>query len=211
MISYKDYANRAEWLKGRQNTIGASEVASILGCGFQTPLELWKEKVGLIPHADLSKSERVQYGSEAEQYIRGLFALKFKDEFETTYHAYRIYRNSNYQNLHASLDGELRRLSDGELGILEIKSVFVNKKSDLDEWQNGVKQAYYVQTLTQMQVLERSFAIIYVEFVFPDKTSELKPYLVLRNDGDIEYIKQELDKFMGYVKNNKQPPTTLSL
>ena len=42
-LTYTDYANRAEWLKGRAATIGASEAACILGMGFMSPDDLYRE------------------------------------------------------------------------------------------------------------------------------------------------------------------------
>lgn len=45
-LTYTDYANRAEWLKGRAAPLGASEAACILGMGFMSPDDLYREKTG---------------------------------------------------------------------------------------------------------------------------------------------------------------------
>ena len=53
-----DSADRDLWLSLRLAGIGASDVASILGCGFSTLAELWAEKTGRAEPDDLSTVER---------------------------------------------------------------------------------------------------------------------------------------------------------
>ena len=74
-MKHIDYPNREEWIKSRVNSLGASEISCILGCGFQSALELWKIKTNKIVSNDLSKNKRVEYGTKAEEYLRALFAL----------------------------------------------------------------------------------------------------------------------------------------
>lgn len=46
-VSYK---NREEWMEGRAQGIGASEVATVLGLNpWETPLQLWRRKLGIDP------------------------------------------------------------------------------------------------------------------------------------------------------------------
>lgn len=47
------FASREEWLAARNGGIGASEVATVVGLNpFETPLELWRRKVGIDPPKD---------------------------------------------------------------------------------------------------------------------------------------------------------------
>ena len=44
------YPDRAAWLQGREQGIGASEAATVLGLNpYETPLQLWRRKVGIDP------------------------------------------------------------------------------------------------------------------------------------------------------------------
>lgn len=45
-----NFENRADWLEARKAGIGASEVATVVGLNpYETPLELWRRKVGIDP------------------------------------------------------------------------------------------------------------------------------------------------------------------
>lgn len=214
MPKYIDYPNREEWLKGRINGLGASEVASALGMGFQTPTDLWKVKTGRVKPKDLSENERVKYGTEAEDCIRRLFALKYAKKYLVEHLPYRVYLSENLP-LSATLDGELTRLSDGAKGILEIKTVWINSKKELDEWDGKIKQAYYVQVCSQLAVTKYDFAYVYAELIFPDSKSELRPYPIEKNNqvlADMKYVETEAVKWWNeYVVKDKQPPIKLNL
>lgn len=76
--------NTPEWLAFRKNGIGASDASAVLGMSnWVTNIELWEEKVGLREPRDLSDSEVVKYGSEAEEYNVRLFALQYADRYKT--------------------------------------------------------------------------------------------------------------------------------
>lgn len=213
-MNYVDYPNREEWLKGRIKSLGASEVACVLGMGFQSSLDVWKAKTGRVKPKDLSKNERVDYGTNAEEYLRALFALKYAKEYRVDYFPYRVYLSEN-KVLSATLDGELTRLSDGKKGILEIKTVCINSKKGLDEWDGRVKTAYYVQVLSQLSITKYDFAYVYAELIFPDGKSELRPYMIERTEQverDIRYVETEAVEWWNeYVVKDKQPPVKMTL
>lgn len=50
------------WHALRASQIGASEVAALFGCGYQTHFQLWHEKRGDLEHADYGDNERVVLG-----------------------------------------------------------------------------------------------------------------------------------------------------
>lgn len=211
---YIEYASREEWLQGRINTLGASEVACVLGMGFQSPLDLWKVKTGKVKPKDLSDNERVKYGTEAEAHLRSLFALKSHDKYSVEYFPYRVYLNES-KILSCTLDGELYRLCDETKGILEIKTVQINSKRELEDWNGKIKNCYYVQVCQQLSVTKYDFAIVYVELCFPDGNSELRQYLIERSkqvENDIKYVETEAVKWWSeYVVKRKQPPMKLTL
>lgn len=210
-VIYKDYPNREAWLDGRGNSIGASEIASVLGCGFCTEQELWAVKVGEKKANDLSENARVKYGSEAEEHLRALFALQFANEYEVEYHPYRVYTNEDAQYLTATLDGELIRRSDGERGVWECKTAWIMGRRDLAEWANRLPSKYFCQVTSQMFVRDCKFAVLTAQLIMPDGTSEIRHYDIKRNENDIEYLVSEAKKFWTQVQERKKPALRLTL
>lgn len=214
MANYVEYANRKEWLVSRQHTLGASEVASAMGMGFISQLDLWKEKTGRKPHNDLSANERVQYGTKAENHLRALFALQYADKYAVEYHGFRVYHHAKYDFLTATLDGELTRLADGKHGILEIKTAWIMSKRDLEQWENNsIPQHYYVQVVDQLNVTGFDFAVLTAQLIYQDGKSDIRQYFIERDEveSDIAYVEGEAVKFWGYVTSDRQPPVTLEL
>lgn len=209
-----EYPNRLEWLAARRSSLGASEVASVVGEGFSSALELWKEKRGLIEHPDLSTNPRVAYGTAAEEYLRALFALQFDGTYTVEYHPYRVYKNVRYPFLTATLDGELMRESDGKHGIWECKTAWIMSKADLDRWgNNSIPQHYYCQVCQQLGVTEFDFVVLTAQLIFTDGHSEIRHYTIERAEveNDIKFVQGEAVKFWRYVESGKQPPQRLTL
>lgn len=214
MARYIEYANRQEWLASRQNTLGASEVASAMGQGYVSQLDLWKEKTGRKEHTDLSNNERVRYGTYAEAPLRELFSLQFHYVYEVEWHPYRVYHNEKCDYLTATLDGELTRKSDGKHGILEVKTAWIMSKRDLEKWENNsLPQNYYLQLLHQLNVTGFDFVVLVAQLIFPDGKSEIRQYYIERDEveDDIAYVQEQAVKFWQYVTSDKQPPVTLEL
>ena len=57
-----EIASDSHWHELRASCIGASEVAALFGCGYQTRFQLWHEKRGDLAHADYSDNERIVLG-----------------------------------------------------------------------------------------------------------------------------------------------------
>lgn len=53
----------------RASCVGASEVAALFGCGYQSHFQLWHEKRGDLAHADYTDNERVVLGKCLEDGI----------------------------------------------------------------------------------------------------------------------------------------------
>lgn len=67
--------DRAEWLKYRQNGIGSSEVATIVGLNpWETPYQLWRRKMGL----DAPKEEN--FAMRAGHYLEDAVSMFWQDE-----------------------------------------------------------------------------------------------------------------------------------
>ena len=159
-MGYIEWENREAWLKARRKTLGASEVASAIGMGFNSPIAVWQEKVGRREPKDLSTNERVQYGIQAEEHIRALFELQHKSEYSVEYHAFRVYHHAKYSFLTATLDGELIRLEDNAHGIWECKTTWIMSKADLERWDNNsIPQHYFIQVCDQLAVTRFDFVV----------------------------------------------------
>jgi putative phage-type endonuclease len=214
MQKYVDYPNREEWLKGRIHSIGASEVACVLGMGFQNPVDLWKTKVGLSKSKDLSDNKRVKYGNEAEQHLRALFALKNEDRYIVDYFPYRTYLSNNGY-LSCTLDGELTKCIDGRKGVWECKTVFIQDKKSLEEWNGKIPNKYYIQVCQQLGITKYQFVVVTAELIFPDGNSEIRNYEISLNtqlENDIKYVETEAVKFwVSYVLKKKKPPVKMTL
>ncbi len=68
-------ANREEWLKAREDGIGASEVAAVLGLSpWETPFSLWLRKTGQVP--PLEENEAMHMGHLLEGIVVTLWEEK---------------------------------------------------------------------------------------------------------------------------------------
>ena len=213
MITFTDYPDHEAWLDGRRNSLGASEVASVIGCGFCNEQELWAQKMGESKPKDLSQSARVKYGTEAEQYLRGLFAAQFADTYEVEYHPYRVYSNDETPFMSCTLDGELTNKKTGQKGVWECKTVSIMNKSDLSQWDGRIKDAYYCQVCAQLQVMQWNFAVLTAQLIFPDDSSEIRHYTITseQTEEDRRYIVEEVKRFWSAVEKRTKPNLRLRL
>jgi putative phage-type endonuclease len=212
MLQYKHFKNREEWLIGRNEGIGASEAAAIVGASnWMTSTELWEVKTGRRKPKDMSDNELVHYGTEAEKYIRALFRLKH-EELEMKYHPYDILFQDYRPWLRCTLDGELTT-EDGERGILECKVHFVRGKSDLAQWNNRIPDHYLIQILHQWLASEFTFAYLTAEIIFQDFDSQLRTYYFKAENyqEEMDWLLAEEEKFWESVKSGNSPPAKLIL
>lgn len=214
MLCYKKYKNREEWLKGRIDFpgIGASEAAAVVGASsWMTPTELWEIKTGRKKAKDLSENELIQYGTEAEQHIRGLFMLKH-DDYKLTYRPYDFLYQKERPWLRCTLDGELED-ENGRKGVLEVKSHFVRGKSDLRQWNDRIPDHYLIQIMHQWLATGFSFAYLTAELIFQDFSSQLRSYYFEADDYrmDMDWLLSEEEKFWESVQSGNSPSVKLIL
>ena len=87
--------NHESWLKNRRKYIGGSDVACILGYNpWKNNVQLYREKKGIVEPDDLSDNPLVQYGTQAEEHIRALFALDHQ-ELKVEYVPNNSWRNTD--------------------------------------------------------------------------------------------------------------------
>lgn len=205
--------SRESWLENRNKGIGGSEISAVIGANpYLDNISLWELKTGRRHQEDISDKPQVQYGTQAEMHLRGLFRLDFP-EYKVEYIENNSFHNKKYPWAQASLDGWLTD-QDGRRGILEIKTSEVLSSMHKEKWKNGIPQNYYCQTLFYMAVLEADFCILKAQLktVFDGVPYlQTKHYFIEREEvqTDIDYLMEEGKKFWGYVERDERPPLRL--
>lgn len=219
IYSVHTFKDRDEWVNGRQKLhgIGGSDAAAALGMSpWKTNLELWQEKTGRRKHPNISNNERVQYGTDAEEYIRRLFQLKHRDDYEIQYQKDTILQNRKHPEMLYSPDGLILD-KNGRRGILEIKTSWLMKSWDKEKWYNRqTKQQvlpnnYYIQVLHGMNVTECEFMDLYAELVHPNGNSELVQYHAERDEltDELEMVYEGIIEFWRDVVADTEPALIL--
>lgn len=150
MINKVVSKDRAEWLQNRQGGIGSSEVSTILGLNkYKSPLQLWREKVGL--EAPRAENTAMRLGHKLEPVVA--------DEWEYTT-GRKYLRNTAKDYIVFRDEAPWRRVSpDREFkvgksrGILECKSTMMTVDEDL-------LRCWYVQLQYQLGVCGYEFGSV---------------------------------------------------
>lgn len=178
------FTDRESWLAGRteHHGIGGSEAAAAVGLSpWQTPLELWRIKVGAEAPKDLSGNAAVEQGVRMEPVLRDFF-MATHPEFRLDYHPFDILFQTERPWLFATLDGELTD-RDGRHGILEIKTATPNGKAGWDKWSNGKTPAnYFAQTCHQLLATGYDFVRLFAGLYSMNGDITLREYEIERED-----------------------------
>ena len=213
MVTMQTFESHEEWLKARRNYIGGSDAAAALGLNpWKDNVTLWLEKTGQIIPEDISGKPYVQYGTQAERHLRGLFRLDFP-EYKVFYVENNMFTNDAYPWAHYSADGWLED-QDGRKGILEIKTTNILQSMQKEKWKDKIPDNYYCQLLHGLMVTEFEFAILKASLktVFDGMPYiQTKHYFIERSEvqEDIEYLAQKESEFYEFIKKGKQPALIL--
>lgn len=201
---------RKQWLEERKKGIGGSDAAAVLGLNpYMTNVDLWKIKTGRKDQEDISNKPFVKYGTEAEKHLVELFALDFP-KYEVIHSDNDLIRHSDYEFLHASLDGRLIEKDTGRKGILEIKTTNILQSMQNEKWHDGVPQNYFCQVLHYLNVTGFDFAILKAQLK-TEWQNEIRlttrHYYFERKDfaEDIEFLQQAEIKFWQQVVADTEP------
>lgn len=155
------FRTREDWLKGR--AIGGSDVAAIFNQSpWQSPIDLFLRLV--TGKRDKEKdSPVIERGNRLEPLIRKAFAEDYRGVYKVTNPPtgnWLFYRPEKPW-LTASLDGRLKRLSDGATGVLEIKTVDVKDGEEKEFWEGDtLPQQYYFQVQAYALVTGARFVVL---------------------------------------------------
>lgn len=209
MVTMATFKDRNEWLEGRKGRIGGSDAACIVGMNpYKSNVELWEEKTGRRIPEDISYKPYVQYGHEAEEHLRALFALDFP-EYKVHYVPDNMFLNDRYPFAHASLDGWLEDM-DGRKGILEIKTTNILQSMQKEKWDNRIPTQYYCQVLHYLIVTEWDFVVLKAQLKSEFKGEiylQTKHYKIERSEvlEDIRYLEQAEKSFFKSVQEDRKP------
>ncbi len=195
-----------EWLEERKKTIGGSEIGAILGMNpWQSAYSLWAERTGRIPGFEGNMATKV--GTFMEEFVAKLFEEESGKKVQRTNY---IYRNTDYEGLHASPD----RLLVSEDAGLEIKTTSAYNSGKF----KGVEfpQQYYAQAVQYMAVTERRQWYIAVligntDFRMYHLTRDPMPKpdfcitSILVEDGEIEALYEAALDFLDCLKRDVPP------
>lgn len=208
----KILSSREEWLKNRTK-IGGSDASAIVGLNpYLDNVTLWEIKTGKRQQEDISDKPYVQYGTQAEMHLRGLFRLDFP-QYIVEYVDNNMFLNDEYPWAHASLDGWLTD-QDGRKGILEIKTTEILQSMQKEKWNHQIPDNYYIQILHYLMVTGFDFAVLKAQLktVFNGVPYlQTKHYFIERSDveEDIQYLANEEKKFWKHVQERKRPALIL--
>jgi len=214
MLTYEHHDNRQDWLSGREKFIGASEAGAILGVGFVSKIDLWREKTGRSVRMSLDNNEAVQYGTRAEPALRQLFLAKYPNMC-IQYRPFDYLYQEERPWLRATLDGEVYEYGRADnRGILEIKTATCSSRADWKKWDGRVPDGYYAQICHQFLATGFSWAYLFAELTSGTTgNSELRLYYFNARDcyKDMKYLLEEEEEFWKYVQLDKMPPTPLRI
>lgn len=207
--------NHESWLKNRKKYLGGSDVACIMGLNpWKTNRKLYDEKKGIVEPDDLSDNPLVQYGTNAEEHIRALFALDHP-ELKVDYISNNSWRNSDYPFAAASLDGWTTD-EQGRKGILEIKTATIQTPQQSLKWRDKIPDNYYCQVLFYLGVTGWDYVDLRAHLkYYPEAISKIvmTDYHIERSEveEDITAVMQAAADFADLLKNNTPPSLLLTL
>lgn len=211
MLRFYVFHGRSDWLQHRRG-IGGSDAAAVLGQDpHRSNVDLWRELTRRVRRKDISELPYVKYGTEAEQYVRQLFALDHPD-MKVDYQPDNIWVNTDMPFAHASLDGWLTD-KDGRKGVLEIKTGQVFSRITRSRWDGQIPAQYYCQVLFYLMVTGWDYVWLRAYLRTRDHTWEMRDYNIDRTDDgvedDISALRSACEELWNYVVADKEPPLKL--
>lgn len=209
------FENRAEWLKGRRGLIGGSDAAAVIGLNpYMTNQELWEIKTGRRKQENISDKPYVQYGIQAENHLRSLFALDYP-QYIVHYTEHNLWTNRKYPFAHASLDGWLEDPSTGRKGILEIKTTEILRSMQKEKWKDQIPDNYYLQVIHYLMVTEFDFVILKAQLKTVDHCGTIwlstRHYTIERTEveDDIKCLLEAEKRFSEAITKDERPALIL--
>lgn len=190
--------SRESWLAERRTLIGASDAASILGVGYQSPFAVWAEKTGAVECDDRDATEAMECGLALQPGILSL--LRRRSGLDVIAEPDWSLRRHPYLSwLGCSLDAYVDDDEAG-MGVVEAKNVGGYNAS---EWKDSEPPLRFnVQVQCQMAVTGATWAIV-VGLIGGNR---LVWHTVARDDTFIDRMVRALGEFWALVESRTPPP-----
>lgn len=179
-----------EWKEYRNNKLGASDVAAILGKSpYLSSYDLWLQKTG--KGSPFSGNAATSYGKAMEPILRDRFCSEYEEGYMPA-----VYLHDEFEFLMASLDG----VTLFEDKILEIKAC---NREVFDLAKNGVvADHYYPQLQLQLSCVPTSKEVNFYCYNGGDTCN----VVVKRDDDFINDMLEKCKEFYDYILNDTPPP-----
>ncbi len=190
--------NRAAWLADKSTALGASEVPSIFGVGFQTPYELWARKTGRLAPTD--ETEAMEIGTLMQSPICTL--VRRRTTFTVTEAAQDVFlRHPEHSFIGCTPDGRICDPSrdEDDIGVLEIKNVghYFGK-----DWEQGIPLPIQCQIQCQLYVTGYRWGVA-AGLIGGNK---LRWHVIERDESFVEKMVEACRVFWWHIQEDIAPP-----
>jgi putative phage-type endonuclease len=184
-------------VKERRGYLGGSDAAAVLGLSkWKTPYQLYLEKRGEAPEADLSGSERVLWGNILEEDVA-------KEYCRRTGAKVRRVNGALFHHKLVWMGAHIDRLVLGEDKILEIKTTDGSRAHD---WDEGVPDYYLPQVMHYLAVTGKAACDVAVLI----GGNELRIFPVPRDEEFIANLIEAENRFWAGVLLGEPPAAETS-
>lgn len=182
-------AGTSEWHEAREDSIGGSEISTIMGLNpYESAYALWAKKTGKIPSL-VQENWAIRFGKAFEQPILQLWAEEHSD--------YEVFVTGTYQDSllpfrHANPDALARHRETGEWIVIEVKTA----RSTWD----SVPDGYYAQVQHYLDVLglKQAALVAVAGMTWYD-------IWIDRDDFEIENMRLRSKEFFEAILNDRKP------
>ena len=183
-----------EWLEYRRMGIGGSDASVVCGINrYKSPIELWMEKTGQMPHQEAG--EAAYWGTRLESLVKEEFTLRTGIEVIP---ANQILQSEAYPFMLANIDGVCQHPDYGTC-VFEAKTSSAYRAT---EWSDNIPDEYILQTQHYMAVTGYKGA--YIAVLIGGNTFKWK--FVERDEELITTLIQLETEFWEHVKESIPPP-----
>jgi putative phage-type endonuclease len=179
------------WKRARTHRVGGSDIAVIMRISpYKTRLQLWEERTGRRPTADISRLAHVQRGIKAEPIARGMLEKRHQVTYSTP-----VLIHPKHEWAVASLDGICTDHT------LEIKTMGAEKHLDV---RDGIIPDYYrAQVLWGLCVSGKGRGLF--ASYRPEDGSLYEVWIERDKEWEVEALKAGAE-FMDWVAKDVRPP-----
>jgi predicted phage-related endonuclease len=210
----KKFKTKSEWLQARTNSVGASDIGTIMGLNkYMSVAELWGEKVKILTRNTMI-SQPILWGNIMESHIAEMYKTAVFDqngELDATatqnntkrvrwIHnpGHTLYYQSEYPRFTATPDRFIRELGMIGKGVVEIKTLGVLESGD---WEASVPPQYATQLQWQMLCTGCQWG----KLVILKGGNYLQVFHVERDQELIDLLIDKATQFLHWVDNSIEP------